>query len=165
MKVIENYIERAIYSARWLLAPLYLGLSLVLFAILLKFFQEIFQMMLNIVVFDEKSLILAILGIVDLVLVGGLTLMVMLSGYENFVSRLEVADEDRELTWLGSMDADLLKAKLASSIVAISSIHLLRIFMDIDKIPNDKILWYTVGHLVFVMSAVGMSLASRLKKS
>ena len=162
MKSVENFVEALIYSARWLLAPIYLGLSLVLIAILFKFFQSMLFILINISIIDEKSLILAILGVVDLVLVSGLTLMVMLSGYENFVSRIDVAAENRELTWLGKMDADMLKTKLAASIVAISSIHLLRVFMDVEKISNDKIMWYTIVHLVFVLSAVGMSLSARL---
>ncbi|CAM3450808.1 TIGR00645 family protein [Parendozoicomonas haliclonae] len=162
MKALEKSLESLIYSSRWLLAPLYLGLSLVLVAVLIKFYQTMFELLANITVISDKSLILATLGVVDLVLVSGLTLMVMLSSYENFVSKIDMASEDRELTWLGKMDADTLKTKLSVSIVAISSIHLLRVFMDVEKIPNDKILWYTVIHLVFVVSALGMSFATRI---
>ena len=90
-------------------------------------------------------------------LVGGLIVMVMYSSYENFVSRMNLDDaKDEKLGWLGKMDAGSLKNKVAASIVAISSIHLLRIFMDIQAISNDKLLWYVVIHLTFVLSAFVM---------
>lgn len=93
----------------------------------------------------------------DMGLVGGLIVMVMYSSYENFVSRLDLDEKDSErLGWLGKMDAGSLKNKVAASIVAISSIHLLRIFMNIGSIENDKLLWYVIIHLTFVLSALVM---------
>jgi uncharacterized protein (TIGR00645 family) len=88
--------------------------------------------------------------------------MVMFSGYENFVSRIDVAQEGDKLGWLGKLDAGTLKLKVAASIVAISSIHLLKVFMDVKTIPNDKILWYAVLHMTFVFSALLLGLLDRL---
>ena len=106
---------------------------------------------------SESDLILSLLSMVDMGLVGGLIVMVMYSSYENFVSRLDLDEKDSErLGWLGKMDAGSLKNKGAASIVAISSIHLLRIFMNISTIENDKLLWYVIVHLTFVLSALVM---------
>jgi len=86
----------------------------------------------------------------------------MFSGYENFVSRIDVAQEGEKLGWLGKLDVGTLKLKVAASIVAISSIHLLKVFMDVKTIPNDKILWYVVLHMTFVLSALLLGLLDRL---
>jgi uncharacterized protein (TIGR00645 family) len=96
------------------------------------------------------------------VLVGSLIVMVMFSGYENFVSRLDVAADGDQLGWLGKLDAGTLKLKVAASIVAISSIHLLRIFMNAQQIDNDKLMWYVILHMTFVFSAVLMGVLDRL---
>jgi uncharacterized protein (TIGR00645 family) len=102
-----------------------------------------------------------VLTLIDIVLVGSLIVMVMFSGYENFVSRIDVAGGDK-LGWLGKLDAGTLKLKVAASIVAISSIHLLKVFMDAKTIPNDKILWYVVLHLTFVVSALLLGVLDRM---
>ena len=121
----ERLIERLLYASRWLLAPLYLGLSLALAALCIKFFQEAFHVFEVILELPEDKLVLTVLSLIDLALVSSLIVMVMLSGYENFVSRIEVATEESEkLGWLGKLDAGTLKLKVAASIVAISSIHL-----------------------------------------
>ena len=93
---------------------------------------------------------------VDMGLVGGLIVMVMFSGYENFVSSLDIQESQDKLSWLGKMDAGSLKNKVAASIVAISSIHLLRVFMNIPTTENDKLFWYVIIHLTFVLSALVM---------
>ena len=113
----------------------------------------------------EADLILVILSLIDMALVGGLIVMVMFSGYENFVSNINLdGDRGKKLNWLGTMDASSLKLKVASSIVAISSIHLLRVFMDAKVIDNDKILWYVIMHLTFVISAFAMGYLDKITK-
>ncbi|MBG6240729.1 MAG: TIGR00645 family protein [Candidatus Symbiopectobacterium sp. Dall1.0] len=150
---MERFIENLMYTSRWLLAPIYLGLSLGLLALMLKFFQEVFHILPSVFALAEADLILVLLSLIDMTLVGGLLVMVMLSGYENFVSTLNI-DEDREkLSWLGKMDSGSLKNKVAASIVAISSIHLLRVFMDARNTPDNKLMWYVIIHLTFVLSA------------
>ena len=154
---MESLFENLFYSARWILAPLFLGLSLALLALALKFFQEVWHVLPHVFELSESDLILSLLSMVDMGLVGGLIVMVMYSSYENFVSRLDLDEKDSErLGWLGKMDAGSLKNKVAASIVAISSIHLLRIFMNISTIENDKLLWYVIVHLTFVLSALVM---------
>lgn len=102
------------------------------------------------------------LCLVDITLVGGLIVMMMFTGYENFVSRLDLEDHDDKLTWLGKLDASSLKNKVAASIVAISSIHLLKIFMNTENIGNDKIKWYLFIHITFVLSAFAMGYLDKL---
>lgn len=153
---MERFLEKAMYASRWLLAPIYFGLSLGLLALSLKFFQEIYHVLPNIFSVSESDLVLLLLSLIDLSLVGGLLVMVMISGYENFVSQLDIDENQEKLSWLGKMDSGSLKLKVAASIVAISSIHLLRMFMEAQKIPNDKLLWYVIIHMTFVVSAVAM---------
>lgn len=162
---MERMFERAFYAARWFLAPVFLGLSFALIALAIKFFQEIFHVLPHVLSMAESDLILSLLSLIDMGLVGGLIVMVMYSSYENFVSRMDLDDsKDEKLGWLGKMDAGSLKNKVAASIVAISSIHLLRIFMDIQSLPNDKLLWYVVIHLTFVLSALVMCLIDIITK-
>jgi uncharacterized protein (TIGR00645 family) len=159
---VEQFIERTLFASRWLLAPMYLGLSLALVALGIKFFQEVFHVLSHILSASEADMVLTLLALIDLVLVGSLIVMVMFSGYENFVSRLEVGAQADKLGWLGKLDAGTLKLKVAASIVAISSIHLLRAFMNAQQIPNDKLMWYVIIHLTFVVSAVLMGVLDRL---
>ena len=159
--MFERYFEKLLFAARWLLAPVYLGLSLALIALALKFFQETIHLLSNIQSIAESDLVLAVLAMIDLSLVGSLIVMVMFSGYEIFISRIEAEGTDA-LGWLGKLDAGTLKLKVATSIVAISSIHLLRIFMEAPQVPNDKIFWYVALHLTFVVSAVLMGVLDRL---
>lgn len=161
---MEKFLERIMYSARWILAPIYLGLSLVLILLAVKFFQEIIHTVPYILEKTEAELILLVLALIDLALVGGLLVMVMFSGYENFVSRLDIDESAEKLSWLGKMDTTSLKNKVAASIVAISSIHLLKIFMDAENIADNKLMWYVLIHLTFVLSAFGMGVLDRLTK-
>ena len=161
---MESLIERTMYAARWLLAPIYLGLSLAMLLLGIKFFEHLFHVFPNILSMREADLVLVILSLVDLSLVGGLLVMVMFSGYENFVSQLDLGDDADKLGWLGKMDSTSLKNKVAASIVAISSIHLLQIFMDAQNTPNDKIMWYVILHLTFVVSAFGMGYLDKLTR-
>ena len=164
MKSIESTVERVLYASRWILAPLYLGLSLALVLLSIKFFQEVLHFFPLILSTTESDLVLVILALVDLSLVGGLIVMVMLSGYENFVSRIDIEDGEEKLSWLGKLDAGSLKQKVAASIVAISSIHLLQIFMNAEHVTNDKLMWFVIIHLTFVLSAIGMAWVDRMNR-
>ena len=161
---MERFLENAMYASRWLLAPVYFGLSLGLIALTIKFFQEIFHILPHIFSVSESDMILTLLSLVDMTLVGGLLVMVMFSGYENFVSQLDINEGKEKLSWLGNMDATSLKNKVAASIVAISSIHLLRVFMDAKNVPDNKLMWYVIIHLTFVLSAFVMGYLDRLTK-
>jgi len=161
---VETLLEKLIYASRWIMAPIYLGLSLVLLSLGIKFFQELFHILPNVFNIKEVDLILVVLSLIDITLVGGLIVMVMFSGYENFVSRLDINDSDEKLNWLGKVDSSSLKNKVAASIVAISSIHLLKVFMNTPNIPNDKIKWYLLIHITFVLSAFAMGYLDKLMK-
>ena len=113
---------------------------------------------------DETELVLKFLTLIDLTLVGSLIVIVMFSGYENFVSQLDIADTTEKLEWLGTHDYGSLKMKVASSIVAISSIHLLKVFMNIEATDNDKLMWYVLIHLTLVLSALFMGYLEKLIK-
>lgn len=164
LQFIEFSLERTMYNSRWLLAPVYLGLSLALLCIGLKFFQELWHVVPHIFDIADSDLVLALLSLIDLALVGSLTVMVMFSGYENFVSQLDIAEGSEKLGWLGTHDYSSLKMKLATSIVAISSIHLLKVFMNVEKVHNDKLAWYVVIHMTFVVSALLMGYLGKLEK-
>ncbi len=162
--MIESIAERILYASRWLLAPIYLGLSLGLLILAIKFFQEVIHVMPLIFATKEADLVLLILSLIDISLVGGLIVMVMLSGYENFVSSIDLEEGSEKLHWLGKMDAGSLKQKVAASIVAISSIHLLKAFMNAQSIDNDKLMWYVIIHLTFVVSAMCMAYVDKMNK-
>ena len=159
---MERLLEKTLYASRWLLAPIFLGLSLALFALGVKFFQEAWHVLSHMLTLDESDMVLIILAMVDMALVGSLLVMVMFSGYENFVSRIDLEEGTERLDWLGKIDAGTLKLKVAASIVAISSIHLLRIFMNAEVVDNTKLMWYCLIHLTFVVSAVLMAVLDKI---
>jgi uncharacterized protein (TIGR00645 family) len=177
--MLERTIERLFFASRWLLAPVYLGLSAALIILGIQFFQELYHAFLLVLHVDaghveavgeagkavsgEAGIVLSLLALVDLALVAGLIVMVMFSGYENFVSKIDLNHDGAEkLEWFGKLDAGTLKLKVAASIVAISSIHLLRKFVEAEDIRNDKLMWYVLLHLTFVVSAVLMGVLDRL---
>ncbi len=127
-----------------------------------KFFQELFHVFSDIIAISESDLVLYLLSMIDLSLVGSLIVMVMFSGYENFVSKIDLGEDDEKLDWLGKLDAGTLKLKVAASIVAISSIHLLQRFMEIEQIDNDKLMWHVIIHMTFVLSALLLAVLDKL---
>jgi uncharacterized protein (TIGR00645 family) len=163
-KNIEQSLERLMYASRWILAPIYIGLSLALLALSVKFFQELLHFLPHILDLSEADLILTLLGLIDLTLVGSLIVIVMFSGYENFVSQMDICVSAEKLEWLGKHDYGSLKMKVAASIVAISSIQLLKVFMNINATANDKLLWYILMHLTLVISALFMGYLDKLTK-
>ncbi|WP_343128218.1 TIGR00645 family protein [Buchnera aphidicola (Takecallis taiwana)] len=161
---MEEKIERMIYASRWLMFPVYVGLSFGFILLTLKFFQQVISVIPEILIMSESGLVLIVLSLIDISLVGGLLVMVMFSGYENFISKMDIHDSTKRLSWMGTMDVNSIKNKVASSIVAISSVHLLRLFMEAEKILDDKIMWCVIIHLTFVLSAFGMSYIDKMTK-
>ena len=159
---MERIIERTLFASRWLLAPIFLGLSLAVVALTIKFFKELYHTLVYAFTMTEADLILHILSMIDMALVGSLIVMVMFSSYENFVSKIDLEEGDEKLDWLGKLDSGSLKLKVAASIVAISSIHLLQKFMEVQSIPNDKLLWYVVIHMTFVVSALMLAFLDKI---
>ena len=152
------------YTSRWIMAPVFLGMSLVLLVLAIKFFQELYHFLPHVLEIDEGQIILKLLTFIDLTLVGSLTVIVMFSGYENFVSRLDIGSDAEKLEWLGTHDYGSLKLKVATSIVAISSIRLLKVFMEVENIANEKMLWYVIIHLTLVTSAFIMGYLDKISK-
>lgn len=165
MKSLELIIERVILSSRWLLVIFYLGLASALAIYGASFMLKLYKVAINTFTYDEAEMILAMLGLIDAALVASLIVMVMISGFENFVSRFDKAAG--EVSFLGKLDSGSLKIKVASSIVAISSIHLLQIFLNANQYTDMKLMWYTIIHLAFVVSALMLGVLERImsKKS
>lgn len=157
---MEIMIERAILASRWTLIVFYFGLAFALVLYGAAFMYKCIKLAMTIFALSDNEVILAMLGLIDASLVASLMVMVMLTGYENYVSRLERAEG--ELTWLGKIDTGSLKVKIASSIVAISSIHLLQVFLNADHYDNQKIMWATLIHLAFVASAFTLAVVDRI---
>jgi uncharacterized protein (TIGR00645 family) len=152
MKSLELLVERIILSSRWLLVVFYLGLVAALAVYAVSYLYKLLKVAQNVFVYDDAEMILAMLGLIDAALVASLILMVMIAGYENFVSRFDEGEAD--LSFLGKLDSGSLKIKVASSIVAISSIHLLQIFLNAQQYTDGKLMWLTLMHIAFVVSAV-----------
>ncbi len=155
MKSLEIIVERIILSSRWLLVIFYIGLAAALALYALSFGYKFYKISIQVFTMDEADMILAMLGLIDAALVASLVVMVMISGYENFVSRFDEADEKGgDVSFLGKLDSGSLKIKVASSIVAISSIHLLQVFLNMAQFETAQIMWMTLMHLTFVVSAL-----------
>jgi uncharacterized protein (TIGR00645 family) len=156
----ERRFEAALFASRWLMAPFYLGLVVALAALLFVFLRELVHQIGMLPEMDAEGAILMALSLIDMSLAGNLMLIVIFSGYENFVSRLDAGDLSDRPAWMGKVDFSALKLKLISSIVAISAIALLRAFMKIGSAPlNEAELgWLVLVHLTFVTSGVLLSL-------
>jgi len=167
MKSLELLVERIILSSRWLLVVFYLGLVAALAVYAVSFCYKFLKVAMAVFTLGEDEMILAMLGLIDAALVASLIVMVMISGYENFVSRFDEAENDaeNEVSFLGKLDSGSLKIKVASSIVAISSIHLLQVFLNVDQYEDGKIMWLTLIHLAFVVSAVMLGFLEKLMSS
>ena len=159
MDKLEHYLESLIFASRWLLAPIYLVLCLSLLFITMKVIQDTIFYLPVILEQDVKGIMLFVLNIVDLILVGNLVLMIIFAGYENFVSKISVADESEDKpSWMGKTDFGDLKLKLVASIVAISGINLLETFMDISEVSDREIQWMIIIHVVFIFSGLLLAL-------
>jgi len=163
MKALELLIERIILSARWILVVFYIGLAVALGVYAVSFLFKLLKVATHFFEYNDEGMILAMLGLIDAALVASLIVMVMISGYENFVGRFEDA-KDGEISWLGKLDSGSLKIKVASSIVAISSIHLLQIFLDAEKYEGTHLMWVTLMHLTFVASALLLGFLEKIMK-
>ncbi len=159
MKSLEQFVERVILASRWLLVVFYIGLAIALALYAIVFGYKLWEFATHLFAFDESESILKILGLIDAALIASLVVMVIISGYENFVSRF---DDDDGVHWLGEIDAGSLKIKVASTIVAISSIHLLQIFLNTQQYTSDQLMWYTIIHLAFVVSALFLAFIDRV---
>ena len=161
MKKLEHTVEAVILASRWLLVVFYLGLAFALLLYALSFGKKLIDFVDKLFVLQETDTILKMLALIDAALVASLVVMVIISGYENFVSRFDNADGN-EISWLGKVDAGSLKIKVASTIVAISSIHLLQVFLNVQQYTDGQLMWLTLIHLAFVISALILAYIDKL---
>ena len=142
------------FASRWLMAPFYLGLIICLIVLLITFCSELIHFFTGGMTFEETEIILFALTLIDLSFTGNLLLIVIFSGYENFVSKIDVANHEDKPSWMGTVDFSGLKLKLISSIVAISGIHLLKLFFNLNNYTKEQITLFIAVHLTFVFSGV-----------
>jgi len=165
LKKIETTLEGMIFNSRWLLAPFYVGLVGAVILLLVKFMQEFMHMAPHILDSSEGEAILAILTLVDMSLVANLLLIIIFSGYENFVSKIDASGHEDKPEWMGKIDFSALKLKLIASIVAISAIELLKAFVNMDKVLDERVLKWKVGiHITLVLSGVLFAVMDRLSE-
>jgi uncharacterized protein (TIGR00645 family) len=159
---VLRVIEYVLFNSRWIMAPFYFGLVVALAVLLLKFLRMLWEFMLHAPGAKSSETILDALSLIDVTLVGNLILIVVFSGYENFVSRIDTSSNPTWPIWITKIDFAGLKQKLLASIVAISAIHVLEAFLNIDSsFDATKMTWLVAVHLVFVISALLLAISDR----
>lgn len=160
-----------IFSSRWLQLPLYLGLIVAQGVYVWLFLKELWHLILHTNDLGEQQIMLVVLGLIDVVMISNLLIMVIVGGYETFVSRLRLEGHPDQPEWLSHVNASVLKIKLAMAIIGISSIHLLRTFIESGNLGSEKtaftptgVMWQTIIHVVFIISALGIALVDRLSQ-
>ncbi len=151
-----------LFGSRWLQLPLYLGLIVAQCVYVFHFMVELTHLVEKVPNLAEADIMLIVLGLIDVVMISNLLIMVIVGGYETFVSRLDLEGHPDEPDWLSHVNANLLKIKLATAIIGISSIHLLKTFINAPNLTEKTMLWQTVIHMTFVASAVAMAYIDRL---
>ncbi len=158
----QNNMERLIFSSRWLQAPLYLGLIVAQGIYVVQFMMELSHLVADIAHLDEAKTMLIVLGLIDVVMIANLLIMVIIGGYETFVSKLDIEGHPDQPEWLSHVNAGVLKVKLATALIGISSIHLLKSFINAAQL-DDRVLGWQVGiHAVFVVSAFMMAVTDKV---
>ena len=155
----------SIFASRWVQAPLYIGLIAAQIIYVVKFWKELVHLVVDFSSFDENAIMLTVLGLVDVVMIANLLIMVIIGGYETFVSRIRMDNHPDQPEWLSHVNANVLKVKLAMAIVGISSIHLLKTFIEYGGadtgLTSTEVMWQTIIHAVFVLSAIGLAYIDR----
>jgi uncharacterized protein (TIGR00645 family) len=164
MKRIETTFEHFLFASRWLMAPIYFGLVLALVVLLIKFGKEVWHLFANIATASGSELIIGVLSLVDISLIMSLLVIIMFSGYENFVSKMEDLHNHADRPdWMGHIGFSDQKIKLIGSIVAISAIELLKAFMDVDNLSDRHLAWMVGIHMTFIVSGVLYAVMDRLQ--
>ncbi len=165
----HRVVSALIFGSRWLQLPLYLGLILAQCVYVFVFLKELWHLITHAMRFDEQQIMLGVLALIDVVMISNLLIMVIVGGYETFVSRLRLEGHPDQPEWLDHVNASVLKIKLAMAIVGISSIHLLKTFIEARTLgmpgavnTAEGVMWQTIIHIVFILSAVGIAYVDRL---
>lgn len=162
MKSSESLMEKFIFASRWLQAPLYLGLIAAQGVYVYHFFHELTHLVVNAGTLSEADVMLIVLGLIDVVMIANLLIMVIIGGYETFVSRLNLDLHPDQPEWLSHINAGVLKIKLSTAIIGISAIHLLKTFINAGNLPEHTIKWQVIIHLTFIISALAMAYTDKI---
>ena len=158
LKKVEHELEKTIFNSRWLLAPFYLGLVVGIILLLIKFFQKLCHMIIHVFIASDSDVIVGTLALIDMSLVASLLLIIIFSGYEIFVSKIDTDNHHDRPEWMGKIDFSGLKLKVIGAIVAISAVDLLKSFMNIPKEMSDadadRLMWKVIIHMAFVLSGL-----------
>ena len=155
-------LAKVVFASRWLQAPLYLGLIIAQAVYVYHFAVELTHLVQHTQTVTETEIMLVVLGLIDVVMIANLLLMVIVGGYETFVSRLHLDDNPDQPEWLEHVNAGTMKVKLAMALIGISSIHLLKTFIEAPTMTQQTMLWQVVIHMTFVFSAIAMAYTNRL---
>jgi uncharacterized protein (TIGR00645 family) len=155
-------LPRIVFMSRWLQVPLYLGLIVAQGVYVVLFLKEVWHLVTHAMTLDETNIMLVVLGLIDVVMISNLLIMVIVGGYETFVSRLGVEGHPDEPEWLDHVNAGVLKVKLSMALISISSIHLLKTFINPDQHTFHTVLWQVIIHVAFLLSALIMAYVDRL---
>ncbi|MCC8390985.1 TIGR00645 family protein [Paraburkholderia sp. MMS20-SJTR3] len=155
-------LPHLIFMSRWLQVPLYLGLIVAQGVYVVLFLKEVWHLVADSMKLDETNIMLVVLGLIDVVMISNLLIMVIIGGYETFVSRLGLEGHPDEPEWLDHVNAGVLKVKLSMALISISSIHLLKTFISPDQNSTHTIMWQVIIHVAFLVSALVMALVDRL---
>jgi uncharacterized protein (TIGR00645 family) len=165
-------LPQLIFGSRWLQLPLYLGLIVAQGVYVILFLKELWHLILHSFDFSEQQIMLVVLGLIDVVMISNLLIMVIVGGYETFVSRLELENHPDQPEWLSHVNASVLKIKLAMAIIGISSISLLRTFIEAGNLGTTRsnftesgVMWQVLIHLTFIISAIGIAWVDRISES
>ncbi len=161
-QALTSFVGSTIFLSRWLQAPLYLGLIVAQGVYVVLFWKELVHLITHFNGLDEEKIMLVVLGLVDVVMIANLLIMVIIGGYETFVSRINMAGHPDEPEWLSHVNPNVLKVKLAMSIIGISSIHLLKTFIEANRIDPEVMMWQTIIHMAFILSAIGLALIDKM---
>ncbi|OYW31198.1 MAG: hypothetical protein B7Z51_05555 [Methyloversatilis sp. 12-65-5] len=159
---LGRVLKSLIFASRWLQAPLYFGLIVAQAVYVYLFMVELSHLIHKIGNLSETDIMLIVLGLIDVVMIANLLIMVIVGGYETFVSRLNLEDHPDQPEWLSHVNAGVLKVKLATALIGISAIHLLKTFINADQLTDRVVLWQVVIHMVFVVSALAMAYTDKL---
>lgn len=160
--MVTRVLETILFGSRWLLAPFYVALAISMTTLLFKAAQELWHLLTHALTSTESEVILGVLALVDLTLTCSLIVIVIFSGYENFISKVDETKHKNWPEWMSKIDFTGLKLKLLSSIVAISGIQLLKAFMDVSKVSDRELWWLMAIHGVFVLTGVLLALTDKL---
>ena len=158
----SKVLSTVLFGSRWLQVPLYLGLIVAQCVYVVHFMVELEHLVLGTMSMTEETIMLIVLGLIDVVMISNLLIMVIVGGYETFVSRLNLEGHPDEPEWLSHVNANVLKVKLATAIIGISSIHLLKSFINAHNMEEKTLLWQTVIHMAFILSAISIAYIDRL---